>query len=238
MQKSGTAPAHNGAPFFSTNIWGSSNSGTRPDNPGPSHSRTGSRSRPVTSSGDREPPHGHGPSVASKDRDRDRERERDRKPSFGRKASFGSPGKGKRRASSASSNGGGVGGEHIKTDASAPPALPDFALASAAKFSSNEPVQSPPPSADSISRPPMGSHMAPVRAQGGFYAGSGTAISPPVGYPQAIGPPTEAIVHQHIHEIANKRISTLDYLRKAYVSTICSLSPSRPISCYPSASRP
>ncbi|KAI0012668.1 hypothetical protein F4779DRAFT_17332 [Xylariaceae sp. FL0662B] len=203
MQKSSAStPTHNAVPFFSTNIWGNNNkSSSNINNNSNSNSQSQSqsqatRSRPGTSSGDKEqqqqqqqqPQLGIDTNI----------KDRDRKYSFGRRPSFSSPSKGKRRASS--SNGGTGTGDDIKTDASVPPAIPDFLAA--AKL----PDPSPSPgSVDSFSR--MIGRSAPTPTNG-FYAASAT--SPPILQPEIPS------LHQHIQDIANKRISTLDYLRKAH----------------------
>ncbi|KAI1394329.1 uncharacterized protein F4822DRAFT_45261 [Hypoxylon trugodes] len=208
MQRSATStPTQNATPFFSSNIWGTGSNSNPVANPNPqSQSQQGggggsfSRSRPGTSSGDR-------------DRDKDREpnvltKERDRKPSFGRRPSFSSPSKGKRRASS--SNAGAGSGNQIKTDATAPPAIPpDFALAAAAKLSKEAEVVPSPASTDSFSKMIGRSAPTPIN---GYYPSSAT--SPPLIQNEIPS------LHQHIHEIANKRISTLDYLRKAHEGRI------------------
>ncbi|KAI1205145.1 uncharacterized protein F4807DRAFT_292830 [Annulohypoxylon truncatum] len=195
MQRpSATTPTQNATPFFSTNIWG--NTSANPNVTSNSQSQTSSRSRPGTSSGDREKDKEKEYNVLTKDRDR--------KPSFGRRPSFSSPSKGKRRASS--SNAGSVSGDQIKTDATAPPAIPpDFVLAAAAKFSKeNEAVPSP-ASADSFSK--MLSRTTTAASNGQFPT---TTTSPPLLQTEIPS------LHQHIHEVSNKRISTLDYLRKAH----------------------
>lgn len=139
----------------------------------------------------------------------------------------------------------------IFTDDSSPPALPDFAIASAAKLSRD-------PSRDTDGLPSSSSPV-PARSYSGSYGSSnkkpndspkkktnsmdsagpymqsgGRALNragtlPVNGYGTAGGgmmpPPSAAglqgessMVHQHITEMANKRISTLEYLRKAYVT--------------------
>ncbi|KAL7623100.1 hypothetical protein AAE478_006779 [Parahypoxylon ruwenzoriense] len=206
MQRSAaTTPTHNATPFFSTNIWGASSSSSSVANSNANSqsqsqqtaSSSTSRSRPGTSSGDR-------------DRDKDREpnvlvKDRDRKPSFGRRPSFSSPSKGKRRASSSNAASGAAG--QIKTDAAAPPAIPpDFALAAAAKLSRDSEGVHSPVSADSFTKM-MGRSAPTPTPTNGYY---NVATSPP--------PPQNEIpsLHQHLQEVANKRISTLDYLRKAH----------------------
>ncbi|KAI1340393.1 hypothetical protein F5Y15DRAFT_56605 [Xylariaceae sp. FL0016] len=190
----GSTPTQHAAPFFSTNIWGSS---AKDKDSEVSNSKGSSRSRPGTSSGDRE-----GLTVSTK--------EHSRKPSFGRKTSFTSPSKGKRRASSATSNG---GEERIITDATIPPKIPDFALAAAAKLARETEAIDSPASADSFSK--MMPRTTPITGSNGFYPASAT--SPPLlqpGLPLPSSEPTS--FYQHIQEVANKRISTLDYLRKAH----------------------
>lgn len=139
----------------------------------------------------------------------------------------------------------------IFTDDSSPPALPDFAIASAAKLSRD-------PSRDTDGLPSSSSSV-PARSYSGSYGSSnrktndspkkktnsmdsagpymqsggralnragtlpvngyGTAGSGMMPPPSAAGLQGESsMVHQHITEMANKRISTLEYLRKAYVT--------------------
>ncbi|KAI1418366.1 hypothetical protein F5Y13DRAFT_515 [Hypoxylon sp. FL1857] len=197
MQRSAaTTPTHNATPFFSTNIWGS-NSNSNSQSQQQQGAGTSSRSRPGTSSGDREKDKEREPNVLTKDRDR--------KPSFGRRPSFSSPSKGKRRASS-SNAGSGAGGQ-IKTDAAAPPAIPpDFALAAAAKLSKEVEVIPSPASTDSFAKMMGRSAPTPIN---GYYPPN------PVASPPLIQNEIPSL-HQHIQEVANKRISTLDYLRKAH----------------------
>ncbi|KAI1370565.1 hypothetical protein F4677DRAFT_457749 [Hypoxylon crocopeplum] len=201
MQRSAaTTPTHNATPFFSTNLWGAKDSTSNPQSlsqfqPQPQQGAAGSsRSRPGTSSGEqKEREH----NVLTKDRDR--------KPSFGRKPSFSSPSKGKRRASS--SNAGSGSGGQIKTDAAAPPAIPpDFALAAPAKLSREAEATPSPASTDSFTK--MMGRTAPTPINGHYPPNSAT--SPPLLQNEIPS------LHQHIHEVANKRISTLDYLRKAH----------------------
>lgn len=136
---------------------------------------------------------------------------KDRKPSFSRKAaSFSSP---RRRGSSTTSN----NANGVITDATAPPALPDYALSAAAKVVSRDGTEQPsapsPASPDNFARmlsrtttggtatmpPPP---PTPVGNQGGFWQSNGDA-----GY-----------MHQQITDLANKRIATLDYLRRTCVA--------------------
>ncbi|KAI1820170.1 hypothetical protein F4861DRAFT_79236 [Xylaria intraflava] len=176
---------------------------------------TNNRSRPGTSSGDQP-------------------KEHSRKASFGRKASFSSPSKAKRRGSSTGSNGGGPGGGgggQIITDATAPPALPDYALAAAAKISKEKDkdpdalVSPSSPSPYSLSRMATRSmSISTTHSNGMFHtmAGVSGAAGPFITSPQSGAPmPTESpSLYTHIQEIANKRISTLGYLRKAHEGQI------------------
>lgn len=153
-----------------------------------------------------------------------KEKDRERRPSFGRKASFSasSPSKeGKRRTSSSSSPSKGGNGFasgrpaiQVVTDNNPVPPLPDFdfglvRVATAKLSRETETIQSP-ASADSFSR--MLSRTAPTPVNGYSIASTGQ-LAPPamVGGQQS----EMSLIHQHIQEIANKRISTLDYLRKA-----------------------
>lgn len=153
-----------------------------------------------------------------------KEKDRERRPSFGRKASFStsSPGKeGKRRTSSSSSPSKGGNGfasgrpsTQLVTDSTPVPPLPDFDFgltqAATAKLSRETETIRSPASVDSFSR--MLSRTAPTPVNG-YSAASTAQLAPPavVG-----GQPSElSMIHQHIQEMANKRISTLDYLRKA-----------------------
>jgi hypothetical protein len=207
----GSAPPIQGTiPFFSTNIWGSSsksegssqttaptgiaNNSNTNTNGSNNSGNTNSKSRPGTSAGDQP-------------------KEHSRRPSFGRKSSFSSPSKGKRRASSSATNGGGGGGGQIITDATAPPALPDYALAAAAKISKDTDALVSPTSVDSFSK--MMSRTISAPSSNGLHQ---TLSGPSATSPQSSVPhlPAEApSLHGHIHDLANKRISTLGYLRKA-----------------------
>ncbi|KAK7751879.1 hypothetical protein SLS62_006180 [Diatrype stigma] len=227
---------HNGmgSAFFITNTWGNtsagSSSGTGTGNSG--------RSRPGTSSGeqrDRDPttqqvqaqtqaqqknPGSSSGATTAATTTNVLTKDRDRKPSFSRRPSFTSPSKSKRRASL----GGGDRSHHIKTDASTPPAIPDFALAqaAAAKLSKEtEAVVISPTTANANStdnRTTSSSGRNALMSSATMNGHYSSATSPPT-IPPGPGLPIESSsfsVHQHIHDLANKRISTLDYLRKAY----------------------
>ncbi|KAI1274574.1 hypothetical protein F5Y07DRAFT_211543 [Xylaria sp. FL0933] len=203
MQRSASsAPIQGTIPFFSTNIWGGSSSKSDVNSVAPAQGGSGtsnSRSRPGTSAGDQS-------------------KEHSRRPSFGRKSSISSPSKGKRRASSSASNGGGSGGQII-TDATAPPALPDYALAAAAKISKDPDAIVSPTSSDSFSKMISRTMSAPSNGLYQTMSGvSGTGLSPQSSIPTL---PTETpTLYYHIQDVANKRISTLDYLRKAHEGRI------------------
>ncbi|GKT44775.1 uncharacterized protein ColSpa_04956 [Colletotrichum spaethianum] len=206
MQRSGSTPTAANAPFFSSSFFSSS-----------------SKSRPGTSSGEQQqqqqqqpqpsqtqpPPQPSpffppplqqpsGPNVLVKDR----------KTSFGRKTSFSSPSK--RRANSSSSA---AGGNVVVTDRNVPPALPDFALAAAAKITRDtENIQSP-ASADSFTR-----MLSRTQTGSTSIAPSDRLQPPPVSatHPNMWQSSESVVLHMQMLEMANKRISTLDYLRKAH----------------------
>lgn len=61
-------------------------------------------------------------------------------------------------------------------------------------------------------KPPGTSHPAFSLGQ----SGGGASLAPPNIPSSSIGGPQNPnVIYQHIHDIAPKRISTLDYLRKA-----------------------
>jgi hypothetical protein len=198
MQRNGVTPGQNAAPFFSSSLSNNTYTTAQKAAAPPFETREGRE-------GTRNKLH------------KDRERSRDRRPSFGRKSSFGSPSK--RRASSSAGNAGDGGrsaaASLVVTDSTAPPALPDFAvqLAAAAKLSRETEALQSPASGDSFSK--MLSRTAPTPVNG--YS----QLAPPAAVVggQMVGglsqPAELSMVHQHIQDTANKRISTLDYLRKA-----------------------
>ena len=215
---------HNGmgAAFFTTTSWGPSPANTNTTNTNSS----GSRSRPGTSSGPAADRDNNtttttaqaqttqgtaGATVLTKDRER--------KSSFGRKTSFTSPVKSRRRASSTNSNY--QHDNHVKTDASAPPAIPSELVLSAKSPKESETVISPLPPSTSTSTTNNNGGRSTSSAQTAMNGYSG-ATSPPTIQtgPGNPGESSSFTVHHHIHELANKRISTLDYLRKAYVKPV------------------
>lgn len=125
------------------------------------------------------------------------------------------------------------------TDSSVPPALPDYALPTAAKVQQvlvtspqmNMPSRtltttttntSTPPAAPAFMPPPT-----PLALNGGGASSSVTsaaAVAVASSSSSSIWQPSEAtMIHQQITELATKRISTLDYLRKAYVRAALSV---------------
>ncbi|KAH8166620.1 hypothetical protein CIB48_g1630 [Xylaria polymorpha] len=205
MQRSASStPIQGTIPFFSTNIWGSSSKSELNLAQGSGGStNSNNRSRPGTSSGDQP-------------------KEHSRRPSFGRKSSLSSPSKGKRRASSSAANGGGGGGQII-TDATAPPALPDYALAAAAKITKDVDAVVSPTSVDSFSKMISRTMSAPSNGLYQTMSGVSGASVPTTTSPQSSVPmlPTEMpSLYSHIQDVSNKRISTLDYLRKAHEGRI------------------
>jgi hypothetical protein len=136
---------------------------------------------------------------------------KDRKASFSRKTSIGS-----RRGSS-------LGTNAYVTDAAAPPALPDYALSAAAK------VAPRPSDSEASTATPIDpqNHMLSRSATGSTTLYGGGVPSTPLGFMPngAVGTSgmwqqnEASIMHHHITELANKRIATLEYLRKAYVQS-------------------
>ncbi|KKY32571.1 hypothetical protein UCDDA912_g07465 [Diaporthe ampelina] len=110
----------------------------------------------------------------------------------------------------------------VVTSRGNPPALPDSALAAAAKASRETDVFASPNSAAKSSMDISGGYIQTSNSR--MLSRSGT--TPVNGFPSGGGvmPPPSAggiqnesnMVHQHIQEMANKRISTLEYLRKAH----------------------
>ncbi len=217
MQRAGaTPPTHNAALFFSSgnhasisNPFGGSSS---------NNNSSSSRSRPGTSSGEQQ-------HAGERERERHNVLTRERRPSFS----------GARSRQRASSTGGRRPSISVLTSSApsaaessraAVPPLPDFALAARLVVPSRDDVAvASPASVDSFSR--MLSRTAPAPANG--YMSSTTQLVPPQAPAGAAaaaaaaaaagqgGQSESSMVHQHIQEMANKRISTLDYLRKAYV---------------------
>jgi hypothetical protein len=199
--QSTTTPTSNVA-FFSSFFGGSSNNFA-------ASSSNNTKSRPGTSSGEAG---GVPPSIDASPSSRNvLQKDRDRRPSFGRKSSFStsSPSKSstKRRTSSYGANGGVAG-------FNAAPPLPDLNIAAAAKLSRDAEALQSPASIDSFSK--MMSRTAPTPVNGYSSAGPGQ-LGPPANVVSGMGQPQSELgtLHQNIQDTANKRISTLEYLRKA-----------------------
>ncbi|KAK4180557.1 hypothetical protein QBC36DRAFT_319901 [Triangularia setosa] len=230
MQRSGATPTQTATPFFASLFGGghSSNTNTNtssqddPSSLSPTRKPPGksvrSLSRPTSSGVDAGDTH-TGPSPAQRQHNV-LHKSRDRRPSFGRKPSFSftSSSSPKRRTNSSSSaNGAATRPPAIQlfSDSDNPvPPLPDFALAQAVNKLSREtdavllsPTSTPEGFSKMLSRttPTNGQLAPPPVLQGGGGSGQPSELS---------------VVHQHIQETASKRISTLDYLRKAHEGRI------------------
>lgn len=233
------------APFF-TSLFGGHGSSSSSNEPtsasSPNHNRKSpasrsSRSRPTSSGVDAG---GDSDTGASPRRHNVLHKSRDRRPSFGRKASFSlSAASPKRRANSSSSANGGTAQRppaiQLFSDSPVPP-LPDFSLTAAAvnKLSrETEAVIHSPTSAEFFRMMPSRNAPTPVNGYSSSQLapppalhGSGIAASVGIngGVGAGIGGGTSqnesSVVHQHIQDMVNKRISTLDYLRKAHEGRI------------------
>ncbi|KAI5457482.1 hypothetical protein BGZ63DRAFT_79734 [Mariannaea sp. PMI_226] len=140
---------------------------------------------------------------------------KDRKPSFSRKSSLSNS---RRRGSSF-----GNGPNAYVTDAAAPPALPDYALAAAAKITPRGDVPSREPDASLYSTANDSTiHMLSRTATGSTTHLATMSTNSSVGGPGGPGSATSpwhseaGIAHQQITEVAHKRIATLEYLRKTH----------------------
>ena len=196
MQRSAAAPAQAApAPFLSTLFGGGGTNTTSTSTTSPTTTNT-----PTSTSKSHRPP-SSGDDVAGGS-PRQQKLVKDRKPSFGRKSSFISglsssaslsPKRTRRRADSAASNLNITTGPPADGIATAPPQFPDPFLAN--------------PSDKMLSR----GAVTPITGYPVGLTGSGSMLGP-----ATLGPGSEqTAIHQHIQETANKRISTLEYLRKA-----------------------
>ncbi|KAK4121385.1 hypothetical protein N657DRAFT_683021 [Parathielavia appendiculata] len=198
MQRSAATPAQTAAPFFSSFFGGGSTTSSKPQNQNPPLSPTSKPRRPSSPGEDN----------ASGSPRQHKTLQKDRKPSFGRKSSI--------FQSSASSAKRNTRRAELATSPSGAPA--DGGAASYFQFFSDGSSVGPP-----LSDP------SPKAADGFSKMLSRGAVTPISGYPvgmtgagsSSVGQQSElAVVHQHIQETANKRISTLDYLRKAHEGRI------------------
>ncbi|KAK3296815.1 uncharacterized protein B0H64DRAFT_110032 [Chaetomium fimeti] len=213
MQRSAATPTPSAAPFFSSIFGGgggTDNTKNTNTNTNPPLSPTSKPAQQPTSPGEE---------VTGGTARQPRTLTKDRKPSFGRKSSFvflssSSPSKKtRRRADSATSNPGPPadgGGIAVSTLPHRP---------STTQLHSEDPVPPlPDPSPktnDGLSK--MLSRGAATPIPGYNASGSGSMLSG-AGMGQQGGELN--VVHQHIQETASKRISTLDYLRKAHEGRI------------------
>ncbi|OAA56788.1 hypothetical protein ISF_07304 [Cordyceps fumosorosea ARSEF 2679] len=141
---------------------------------------------------------------------------KDRKTSFSRKASLSGASSRRRSSVSTVGAGGGAGADTVMTDDSAPPALPDYALAAAVKIAPRG------EGGAAFVRSPISPDGVPASAIS-RSASSTAFMMPPQTPSTATGvSPTQwrqsevAMMHQQIVEAAQKRMSTLSYLRKAH----------------------
>ncbi|KAK4104586.1 hypothetical protein N658DRAFT_556456 [Parathielavia hyrcaniae] len=201
MQGSAATPAQTAAPFFSSFFGGgSTTTSSKPPNQKPPLSPA-SKPRRRSSSGE---------DKASGSPRQHKTLHKDRKPSFGRKSSIfpssstSSAKPNTRRADSippppgAPADGGATSYFQLFSDGSSVgPPLPD---------------PSPKTTADGFSKMLSRGAVTPISGYPVGIAGAGSS---------SVGQQSElAAMHQHIQEIANKRISTLDYLRKAHEGRI------------------
>ncbi|KAH6641688.1 hypothetical protein F5144DRAFT_627676 [Chaetomium tenue] len=213
MQRSAATPTQSAAPFFSSLFGGgggTDNTKNPASNPNPPLSPTSKTAQQPTSPAEE---------VSGGSPRQPKTLTKDRKPSFGRKSSFvflSSPSKKakRRRADSAASNpgppadGGGI-------------AIPNLAhrRPSTTQLHFEDPVpplpDPSPKTTDGLTK--MLSRGAATPIPGYNASGSGSMLSGS-GMGQQGGELN--VVHQHIQETATKRISTLDYLRKAHEGRI------------------
>ncbi|KYK53959.1 hypothetical protein DCS_05908 [Drechmeria coniospora] len=140
-----------------------------------------------------------------------------RKPSLSsRKASSTSlPSPSARRRGSSAASLGSTSPYGVVTDATAPPALPEYALPAAAKIQTRADSVTDlrglrsPVSPDAYAHTPV---LTPTLSR------TTTANAMLLNGVSGLGHHGESsAVHQHVADVAHKRISTLDYLRKAFV---------------------
>lgn len=202
MQRSAATPTtQSAAPFFSSLFGGgaSDNSNNTASSPTAAKSPARPGSRPTTRDGDPLPTGSpRQPNLLHKDR----------KPSFSRKSSFNfisSPSRGSKRRGESTSE-----GPAAPANGPVGQPLPAIQL----QFDTS---LGPPPPSEPIARSPIAEGFSKMLSRG--------AVTPVSGYPvqgsssmlgMNYAQSSElAMVHQHIQETATKRISTLEYLRKA-----------------------
>lgn len=233
MQRSAATPTQTAAPFFSSLFGGGggTNSKTQITPPSPPPSASASKPHRPTSSGE---------DIAGGSPRQQKTLLKDRKPSFGRKPSFvfssssSSPGKHntRRRADSAASNVGPLAdgaGALTPTPAHPPPSIQLFP-----DSSSGSHLREPSPhSSDSFGKMLSRGAVTPITGYPVGMSGGGSMLNN-----TGLGPQSElGAVHQHIQETANKRISTLEYLRKAYAPFLHSHAANNPTNHLPAQPR-
>uniref|UniRef100_A0A8H7N5B5 Uncharacterized protein n=2 Tax=Bionectria ochroleuca TaxID=29856 RepID=A0A8H7N5B5_BIOOC len=141
---------------------------------------------------------------------------KDRKSSFSRKAA--APFSGSRRRGS--SAGGTTTSNAFVTDAAAPPALPDYALAAAAKVITRDRDHD-----YHITSPTSPDNSVKMLSRSTTTSSTAAQMTPPFPPPTPSSsgnggafwqPSDSSVLFQQITDLAHKRITTLDYLRKAH----------------------
>ncbi|KAG7289689.1 hypothetical protein NEMBOFW57_006065 [Staphylotrichum longicolle] len=215
MQRSAATPTQTAAPFFSSLFGGGGGTNSKTQITPPSPPPPASKPHRPTSSGE---------DIAGGSPRQQKTLLKDRKPSFGRKPSFvfssssSSPGKHnntRRRADSAASNVGPLAdgaGALTPTPAHPPPSIQLFP-----DSSSGSHLREPSPhSSDGFGKMLSRGAVTPITGYPVGMSGGGSMLNN-----TGLGPQSElGAVHQHIQETANKRISTLEYLRKAHEGRI------------------
>ena len=138
----------------------------------------------------------------------------ERKPSPSRQSSFiFQPSKSKRQGSSNLSANGTETSNLVIATSQDSPVLVDFVHSRAANadWRDAQVITQSPASRDSLSKMLSRTATTPVNGYNAVALPAGSALTSTLAS-------ESAIIYGHIHETANKRISTLDYLRKAYVS--------------------
>ncbi|KAL2135375.1 hypothetical protein VTI74DRAFT_8787 [Chaetomium olivicolor] len=203
MQRSAATPTTSAAPFFSS-LFGGGGTTKSDSNRGRDRDRDQRNNPPPSPKSSRPPSSGEGTAGGASPR-----QHATRKPSFGRKPSFifssSSPSrKGRRRADSAASttgpppDGSGTTGTSLPHRPPAIQLFPDTAVPPIPEPSPNEPESA---SSRMLTLPAM-------PAMSGLPVGMSGSLA------------EMAMLHQQIQETAQKRISTLEYLRKAHEGRI------------------
>ena len=201
MQRSAAAPTQAAsAPFLSTLFGGGGSNTNKAQNPAPVSPTTTS---PTTSKSQRPPSSGE--DIDGGSPRQQQKLVKDRKPSFGRHPSFifsSSPKRSRRRADSAAS------ATNTASPTTADGAGPLHQPLPSARLST---TQLPDPSSYPLDKMLSRGAVTPITGYPVGMAGTGSMLGTSnLGAGSELG-----TIHQHIQETANKRISTLEYLRKA-----------------------